>query len=102
MSGYVKCFDNNKTMSFKVNDNNLLKKYTKIWKEISSLMDIEFDSEPVYGDNDNFKVKKKKEFIMQIFIINNARFCYQKKQNVLSSNRRMQIQNKKDQNRKSY
>ena len=47
-------------MSFKVNDNNLLKKYTKIWKEISSLMDIEFHSEPVYGDNDNFKVKKIK------------------------------------------
>ena len=60
MSGYVKCFDNNKTMSFNVNDNNLLKKYTKIWKEISSLMDIEFHSEPVYGDNDNFKVKKIK------------------------------------------
>ena len=39
---------------------------------------------------------------MQIFIINNARFCYQKKQNVLFSYRRMKIQNKKDQNRKSY
>ena len=26
--GYVKCFDSNKTMSFKVNDNRLLKKYT--------------------------------------------------------------------------
>ena len=26
MIGYVKCFDSNKTMSFKVNDNKLLKK----------------------------------------------------------------------------
>ena len=26
MIGYVKCFDSNKTMSFKVNDNRLLKK----------------------------------------------------------------------------
>ena len=30
MIGYVKCFDSNKTMSFKVSDNKLLKKYNKI------------------------------------------------------------------------
>ena len=30
MIGYVKCFDSNKTMSFKVSDNKLLKKYIKI------------------------------------------------------------------------
>ena len=29
MIGYVKCFDNNKVMSFKVADNNLLEKYKK-------------------------------------------------------------------------
>ena len=29
--GYIKCFDSNKTMSFKVIDKKLLKKYTKIW-----------------------------------------------------------------------
>ena len=33
MIGYVKHFDSNKTMSFKVNDNRLLKKYTKIWEQ---------------------------------------------------------------------
>ena len=49
---YVKHFDSNKTMSFKVGDNKLLKKYTKIWENISNSMNIEFDSEPVYGDND--------------------------------------------------
>ena len=27
---YVKCFDSNKTMSFKIKDNGLLRKYTKI------------------------------------------------------------------------
>ena len=42
-------------MSFKVNDIKvLLKKYKKIWKKISNLMNIEFDSEPVYGDNDKY------------------------------------------------
>ena len=93
MIGYVKCFDSNKTIFFKVNDNNLLKKYTKIWKKFSSFMDIEFDGEPVYGDNDkyintkikayrdrintNFQGKKyQKKMHHQMFIINNFRFCY--------------------------
>ena len=57
MIDYVKCFDSNKTMSFKVTDNNLLKSILKYGKN-SSLMDIEFDSEPVYGDNDKY-IKKK-------------------------------------------
>ena len=43
MIGYVKHFDSNKTMSFKVNDNRLLKKYSKIWEKVSILMNIEFD-----------------------------------------------------------
>ena len=51
MIGYVKHFDRNKTMSFKVGDNNLLKKYNKILKKIGN---IEFHSEPVYGDNDKY------------------------------------------------
>ena len=50
MIGFVKHFDSNKTMSFKVSDNKLLKKYNKIWEKISNLMNIESDSEPVYGD----------------------------------------------------
>ena len=54
MIGYVKHFDSNKTMFFKVGDNKLLKKYNKIWKKISNLINIEFDSEPVYGDNDKY------------------------------------------------
>ena len=52
MIGYVKCFDSNKTMSFKVIDKKLLKRYTKIWERVSSLMNIERDSETVYDDND--------------------------------------------------
>ena len=38
-------------MSSKVIDNKLLKKYAKIWERVSSLMNIEFDSESVYVDN---------------------------------------------------
>ena len=35
MIGYVKRFDSNKTMSFKVSDNKLLKKYNKIWAKLA-------------------------------------------------------------------
>ena len=41
-------------MPFKASDNKLLKKYTIIWEKVSSLMNKEFDSEPVYGDNDKY------------------------------------------------
>ena len=33
MISHVKYFDNNNRMCFKVNDNRLLKQYTKIWKK---------------------------------------------------------------------
>ena len=58
MIGYVKNFDSNKTMSFKISDNKLLKKYNKI----SNLMNIEFDDEPVYGDNDKYIKTKLKMY----------------------------------------
>ena len=59
MIGYVKCFDSNKTMSSKINNNRLLKKYTKIREKISSLINIEFDSKPIYGDHDKYLKTKK-------------------------------------------
>ena len=54
MIGYVKHFDSNKTMSFKVSDNKLLKKYNKIWERVGNLLNIEFDKEPVYGGVDKY------------------------------------------------
>ena len=60
MTGYVKCSDNHKAISFKIADYNLLKMYTKIWERVTNLMNIEFDSELVYGANDNVKHIKTK------------------------------------------
>ena len=60
MIAYVKNFDSNKTMPIKVSDNKLLKKYNKIWEKISNLMNIEFDSESVYGDSDKYMKTKIK------------------------------------------
>ena len=57
MIGYGKYFDSSKTMSLKANDNRLLKNYTKVWERVSSLMNIEFGSKHVYGDNDKDKNK---------------------------------------------
>ena len=54
MIGYVKNFDSNNTTSFEVGDNKLLKKFNKIWEKISNLMNIESDTEPIYGDNDKY------------------------------------------------
>ena len=62
MIGYVKHFDSNKTMSFRVTDNKLLKKYNKIWEKISNLLNIEFDSEPVYGDGEKYIKTKIKNY----------------------------------------
>ena len=62
MIGYVKNFDSNKTMSLRVDDNKLLKKYDKIWEIISDVLNIEFDGESVYGDNDKYIKTKIKMY----------------------------------------
>ena len=65
----IKCakyFDSNKTMSFKVIDKKLLKKYTKIWERVSSLMNIKFGCEPVYADNDKYIKTKIKSYEYKI------------------------------------
>ena len=49
MIEYVYALMEKKTMSFK-----LLKKCTEIWEIVSSLNNIIFDNEPVYGDNDKY------------------------------------------------
>ena len=54
MIGYVRKSDGNTTIFFKINDKQLSKKYNQIWKKIKNLLNIKFDSEPVYGDNDKY------------------------------------------------
>ena len=54
MTRYVRKFEGNTTMSFKISDKQLLKKYDQIWKKVEKLLRIEFDSKPVYGDNDKY------------------------------------------------
>ena len=71
-----------------------MKKYDQIWKRIEQLLKIKFGSKPAYGDDEkyiktkvkiyrdsviiNFHNKKnsKTKSTMQMFINNNAKFCY--------------------------
>ena len=56
-TGYINEFNENKNtiiMSLRVNDEQLFKKYNKIWKKVEKLMRIDFESKPVYGDDDKY------------------------------------------------
>ena len=101
MTGYINKFDENKnkdtiTMSLMVKDKQFFKNYNKIWKETERLMSIDFNSHVFYGDDDDNKYIKTKirtfadsitttfhgkkntrrKSTMQVFINNNARFCF--------------------------
>ena len=54
MTSYFKKFNENATMSFRINNKELLKNYNKIWDKIEKLMRIDFESKPVYGDDDKY------------------------------------------------
>ena len=60
MTGYVRKLEGNMTMSFKISNKQLLKKYNQIWKRVEKLLKIEFDSKPVYGDDDKYITAKIK------------------------------------------
>ena len=57
MTGYFRKFNENST--FRVKDKHLLKNYNIIWQKIEKLMKINFESMPVYGDDDKY-IKAKK------------------------------------------
>ena len=60
MTDYATKFNENTTMSFRANNEELLKNYDKIWEIIEKLMRINFESKPVYGDDENYvKIKIK-------------------------------------------
>ena len=55
MTDYAKKFNENATMSFRLNNKQLLKSYNKIWEKIKKLMRIDFESKPVdNGDNEKY------------------------------------------------
>ena len=62
MTGYARKFNENRTMSFRVNNKQLLKNYNKIQKKIEELMNINSESRPVYGYNNKYIKTKIKVY----------------------------------------
>ena len=62
MTGYISKFNENLTMSFRVKDKQLLKNYNKIWEKVEKLMKIDFESKPVYGNDDKYIKTKIKTY----------------------------------------
>ena len=65
MTGYINEFNENKNtiiMSLRVNDEQLFKKYNKIWKKVEKLMRIDFESKPTYGYDDKYIKTKIKTY----------------------------------------
>ena len=60
MIGYVECFESYKTMSFKISDNKLLKKYNQIWKKVKNLLKIKFNTNLFMVTMINSKNEKEK------------------------------------------
>ena len=46
--------------------NNLQKNYNKIWEKIEKLININFESKPVYGDDDKYIKAKIKKYANSI------------------------------------
>ena len=60
MTGYINIFDKNTiAMSLKVKDKKLFKNYNKIWKKIEKIMDVDFNTKPTYGDDNDKYIKTK-------------------------------------------
>ena len=66
MTGYTRKFNENVTMSFKVNDKRLLKNYNRIWEKVESLLNIDFESKPVYGNDEKYIKTKMKIYAKSI------------------------------------
>ena len=47
MTGYVRKFEGNTTMSFQISDKQLFKKYNETWKRAEKLLKLEFNGKPV-------------------------------------------------------
>ena len=77
ITGYATKFNENATMS--LNSKQLLKNYNKIWEKVEKLLRIDFESKPVYGDDDKYiktNIKVMREVWLQTFTIKK---CLKKK-----------------------
>ena len=70
MTGYLRKFNKNAKMPFRVTDKQLLKNHNKVWEKVQELMRIDFESKPVYSNDDKYiktKIKSYKKSIITNF-----------------------------------
>ena len=79
MTGYAKKFNENVTMSFRANNKQLLKNYNKIWEKVEKLLRIDFESKPVYGDDDKYIKTKIKIYAGSMITNFHNKKCQKKK-----------------------
>ena len=82
MIGYVRKFDGNTTMPFKISVKLLLRKYNQIWKKVEKLLKIELDSNPVYGDDDKYIKTKVKIYDGGMIANFQSKKCLKKKHHI--------------------
>ena len=74
LTSYARRFDENATMSFKANNKQLLKNYNKIWgKGEKQLLKIDFESKPVYGNDEKYIKTKIKIYADNITNFHNEK-----------------------------
>ena len=79
MTCCVSTFESNTTMSFRINNKQLLEKYNQIWKKVEKLLKIEFYSKLVYGDDDKYIKTKIIMYADSMFTNFKVKKCLKKK-----------------------
>ena len=79
MTGYDRTFNENATISFKASNKQLLKNYNKIWEKVEKLLRIDFESKPVYGDDDKYIKTKIKIYAGSMITNFHNKKCQKKK-----------------------
>ena len=82
MTGYVKKSNEIATMSFRVNNKQILKNYNEIWEKVEKLLIIDFESKPVYDDDDKYIKTKIKIYAGSMIINFHNKKCLKKKHHV--------------------
>ena len=82
MTGYVKKSNEIATMSFRVNNKQILKNYNEIWENVEKLLRIDFESKPVYDDDDKYIKTKIKIYAGSMIINFHNKKCLKKKHHV--------------------
>ena len=82
MTGYVKKSNEIATMSFRVNNKQILKNYNEIWEKVEKLLRIDFERKPVYDDDDKYIKTKIKIYAGSMIINFHNKKCLKKKHHV--------------------